>query len=260
LLRHTFVHCPGIGAHRERALWDRGYVDWDAFLDRHPPGPWRDRIAERLVPERAALDLPRRESWRLLPDFLGRVVYLDIETDGVSDAITCVGVSDGVSARAYVAGEDLDRFPESLGRAALIVTYNGTCFDLPILARAFPEVPFERLLHLDVRWALHRLGLRGGLKAAERAMGIGRSAAIAGADGWTAVLLWRAHRAGHPRALDTLLHYCLADVVGLKPLAAIAYNRLTEGLPFPVPPVAEGVTPAIPYRPDGDLVRGLRGG
>src|SRR6185503_12009946 len=81
MLRHSFVHCPGIGLARERTLWERGYVDWDAFLDRHPAGGWRDRVAERLTPERAARELPRREAWRLLPECAGSTLYLDLETD-----------------------------------------------------------------------------------------------------------------------------------------------------------------------------------
>jgi uncharacterized protein YprB with RNaseH-like and TPR domain len=258
VLLHSFVHCPGIGLHRERALWEQGYVDWDAFLDRHPPGGFRDRVVERLLPERAARELPRREAWRLLPEYAGRTLYLDIETDGSTAAVTCIGVSDGVTARAYVEGEDLHRFPEALDGVALLVTYAGTAFDLPILQRRFPDLDLRRFLHLDLRHAVHRLGLRGGLKAAEAACGIPRAAAIAGADGWTAVLLWRAFRAGHPRALDTLRHYCLADAVNLKPLAAIAYNRLTAGLPFEVLPVPEGLVPVIPHVPDGELVARLR--
>lgn len=258
MLKHSFVHCPGVGLPRERTLWERGYVDWDAFLDGHPPGPWRDRIAERLVPERAARELPKREAWRLLPDGAGQTLYLDLETDGSTSAVTCIGVSDGVGARAYVEGVDLHRFPEALEGIRFLVTYNGTGFDVPILQRRFPELDLRRFLHVDLRPALHRLGLRGGLKAAEAACGVGRARAIQGADGWTAVLLWRAHRDGHPRALDTLCHYCLADAVNLKPLAAIAYNRLTADLPFPVLPIPEGLVPVIPHLPDGDLVARLR--
>ena len=258
VLSHTFVHCPGIGLHRERTLWAQGYVDWEAFVAGHPPGAWRDRVAERLVPERAVRDLPRREAWRLLPECAGRILYLDLETDGGNGAITCIGVSDGVTARAFVEGEDLHRFPETLEGVALLVTYGGAGFDLPILIRRFPDLDLRRFLHLDLRHALHRLGLGGGLKAAEAACGIRRAAAIHGADGWTAVQLWRAHCQGHPRALETLRHYCLADTVSLKPLAAIAYNRLTADLPFEVLPVPEGLVPVIPHAPDGDLVARLR--
>lgn len=257
MLRRTFIHCPGIGPHRERELWRGGYPDWDAFLDRHPPGRWRDLIVSRLNLERVAQDLPRRETWRLYPDFSTRTGYLDIETDGVSPTITCIGLYDGTAVQAFVRGEDLGRFPAAVERFELLVTYNGSCFDLPILQATFPRVDFRRVLHVDLRFPLHRLGCRGGLKAAERSAGIVRDQAIQGADGYTAVLLWRAHRSGHPRALETLLRYCLEDVVNLKPLIVHAYNGLVADLPLAVPRLSAPAVPVIPYRADADLVRDL---
>lgn len=259
MLRHTFLHCPGIGAKRERDLWARGYEDWEEFLQRHPAGPWRDIIAERLTPERAARDLPRREAWRLAATFAGRIGYLDIETDGGTgpDNITCVGLSDGVTCEAFVAEETLHLLPEALERFDLLVTYNGSCFDLPILQSAFPRVDLGRFHHVDLRWPLSRLGWRGGLKSAEREAGILRAMELQGVDGWTAVLLWRAHRAGHPGARETLLRYCLEDVVNLVPLLVRTYNRLLEELPIEVPPLLEGPRPEVPFRADHGLVRDL---
>ena len=260
MLRHTFLHVPGVGEKRERDLWMRGFSDWEAFRRDHPPGAWRDLILGYLDEERALAALPRREAWRLAPEFPRRTLYLDIETTGLSlegDSVTCVGVSDGRTVAAYVRGENLGRFPESLEGVELLVTYNGSMFDLPILARAFPKVGFERFRHIDLRFPLHRLGVKGGLKGAERQLGLSRPDEILGVDGWTAVLLWRAHRTGAPRALETLLRYCLEDVVNLKPLLAIAYNRLTSNFPIAIPPIEDADRPAIPYRADPDLVRGL---
>jgi len=260
MLRHTFLHVPGIGEKRERDLWRRGFTDWDAFRRHHPPGAWRDLIVERLDDDLAARAMPRREAWRLAAQYAGKLLFLDIETTGLSfteDSITCVGVSDGEQVAAYVQGENLRRFPEALDGVELLVTYNGAMFDLPVLARAFPEVPFRNLHHIDLRVPLHRIGIKGGLKGAEKQLGLVRPDEIAGVDGYTAVLLWRAHRAGHPGALETLLRYCLEDVVNLKPLLAEAYNRLTAGLPIEVPPIADVAKPGIPYRADRDLVQHL---
>src|SRR5262245_24635926 len=260
MLRHTFLHVPGVGEKRERDLWRRGFTDWEAFRRGHPAGAWRELILSHLDDERAARALPRREAWRLANEFPGRTLYLDIETTGLSfegDSVTCVGVSDGTSTKAYVRGRDLDRFPEALDGIELLVTYNGSSFDLPILKAAFPDVAFERFHHIDLRFPLRRLGTRGGLKGAERQLGIGRSEAIDGVDGFMAVLLWQAHRAGAATALDTLLRYCLEDVVNLKPLLALAYNRLSAGLPFPISPIDDDVRPPIAHAADPELVRDL---
>ena len=259
MLRHTFLHCPGIGEKRERDLWAQGYPHWEAFLGAHPPGGWRDLIAERLTVERAAHDLPRREAWRLATSFPGRIGYLDIETDGGTgpESITCVGLSDGARCEAFVAEDNLHLLPDALERFDLLVTYNGSCFDLPILQRSFPRIDFRRFHHVDLRWPLSRLGWRGGLKAAEREAGILRGLEVQGVDGWTAVHLWRAHREGHPRALETLLRYCLEDVVNLVPLMVRTYNRMVASLPIEVPPLLEGPRVEIPFRADPALVRDI---
>ena len=260
MLRHTYLHVPGVGEKRERDLWLRGFTDWEAFRRGHPEGGWRELILSHLDDERAARLLPRREAWRLAKEFPGRTLFLDIETTGLSfegDSVTCVGISDGTTTRAFVRGQDLSSFPEALEGVELLVTYNGSSFDIPVLKAAFPDVDFNRFHHIDLRFPLHRLGVKGGLKGAEKQLGIARSDVIEGVDGFMAVLLWRAHREGNATALDTLLRYCLEDVVNLKPLLALAYNRLTAGLPLDVAPIEADMLPPIAYAADFELVRDL---
>jgi hypothetical protein len=260
VLRQTFIHVPGVGERRERDLWRRGYVDWDAFLRRHPPGPAHDRIAAHLDPDRAARALPPRETWRLAADFQGTTAFLDVETTGLGTdgaSLTCIGLSDGARVETFVRGRDLHRFEAAIRRFSLLVTYNGACFDLPVLQSAFPRLDLRRFLHVDLRYPLRRLGLAGGLKVVEAKLGLGRADEVAGADGFLAVQLWHAHRRGHPRALETLLAYCLEDVVNLKPLLAHAYNELSRALPLRVAPLSDRTKPAIPHHADGDLVREL---
>ena len=260
MLRHTYLHVPGVGEKRERDLWARGYADWEAFRGGHPGGAWRELILTHLDEERAARNLPRREAWRLAREFPGRTLFLDIETTGLSfegDSVTCVGVSDGTTTRAYVRGNDLSDFPDALCDVELLVTYNGSSFDVPVLKSAFPRVSFDRFHHIDLRFPLHRLGVKGGLKGAEKTLGIDRSDAIEGVDGFMAVQLWREHRKGSETALDTLIRYCLEDVVNLKPLLALAYNRLSAGLPIDVPPIEDDTRPCIQYEADPELVRAL---
>ncbi len=261
MLRHTFLHVPGVGVKREIDLWQRGFTDWEAFRLRHPGGAWRDLILSHLDDDRAARGMPKRELWRLAGEFPGRTLFLDIETTGLSftdDCVTCVGVSDGTTTRAFVKGRDLPSFPEVLEGIDLLVTYNGASFDLPVLRNAFPGVEFDRFHHIDLRGPLHRLGFKGGLKGAERQLGIARPEAIDGVDGFMAVLLWRAHQAGVATAADTLVRYCLEDVVNLKPLLATVYNRLTSGLPLAVAPISDEARPPIDFIADAELVDELR--
>src|SRR5512143_3396336 len=155
MLRHTFLHVPGVGEKRERELWTRGFTDWAAFRRGYPEGAWRELILGHLDEETAARALPKREAWRLAGEFPGRTLFLDIETTGLSfegDSVTCVGVSDGRGVAAYVRGQNLSRFPEALEGVELLVTYNGASFDLPVLRNAFPAVRFDRFHHIDLRF------------------------------------------------------------------------------------------------------------
>jgi uncharacterized protein YprB with RNaseH-like and TPR domain len=260
VIQRTFIHVPGIGQRRERTLWERGYADWELFLRDHPPGAWKDLIASRLDERIVRRDLPARETWRMLASFPGRTAYLDLETEGLAvghDAITCIGLSDGRDVEVFVRGENLSDFPRALRRFELLVTYNGSCFDMPVLRHAFPALDWDRLIHVDLRYPARRVGLTGGLKSIERALGLARSEEIAGAGGYLAVLLWKAHREGRAGARDTLVHYCLSDTVHLKPLAAHVFNHLTRDLPLAVAPMRDVAIPSIPYRPDASLVREL---
>jgi uncharacterized protein YprB with RNaseH-like and TPR domain len=260
MLRHSYLHVPGVGEKRERDLWLRGFTDWEAFRRGHPAGAWRELILSHLDERRAARALPRRETWRLAREFPGRTLFLDIETTGLSfqgDSVTCVGVSDGTTTRAFVRGRDLSEFPGYAREFELLVTYNGSSFDIPVLKSAFPKVDFDRFHHIDLRFPLHRLGVKGGLKGAEKQLGIARSDAIEGVDGFMAVQLWSEHRAGSKTALDTLIRYCLEDVVNLKPLLALVFNRLTAGLPVAIAPIDDDRRPRIPFEADADLVRAL---
>jgi hypothetical protein len=260
LLERTFIHIPRIGEKRETALWARGYTSWDRFREAYPPGAFREHAVSYLDRDLAARSLPRAQAWRLFPEFAGRVLYLDIETTGLHpgpDSVTCIGTYDGRTVRAFVAGADIDEFEHTLNRAELLVTYNGACFDLPFLKTAFPRLDLDRPAHIDLMYPLRKLGFRGGLKGVERQLCIRRDESIAGADGCTAVLLWRAHERGNPNAIETLVRYCLEDVVNLEPLMIEVFNRFVGTYPLDVPGLPCPPRPKIAAQADADLVRRL---
>lgn len=241
MLRQTFLHIHGVGERTEEKLWRAGACTWEEFraLARPPVGPrLAERMDEELVRSEEALRdgryryfarrLPPREHWRALPEFRGRVAYLDIETTGLSfgrDDVTVVGVYDGRRERAYVKGVNLGDLPAALNQAKVLVTFNGSRFDLPFLRRAFPRVRLDQI-HVDLIHPLRRLGFRGGLKAIERQVGIQRDEETEGLSGFDAVRLWRAYEAGDESALDLLLAYNAEDVVNLEALADLAYAEL----------------------------------
>lgn len=243
VLRQTFLHVPGVGYRTEERLWQSGVGSWDDVLeDRMASVSPRLRtvLGEEILRSEEALRrgryryftvrLPLREHWRAWPDFRGAVAYLDIETTGLDigrDAVTVVGVYDGTRKRSFIQGENLEDLPAALEPVRLLVTFNGSRFDVPFLRRAFPRMRLDQL-HLDLMNPLQRLGYWGGLKRIERRLGIERSEETSGLGGLAAVRLWEAYERGDDDALDTLVAYNLEDVVNLEPLAEFAYRSLRE--------------------------------
>ena len=258
LLRATFVHLPGVGPETEVSLWRQGVVDW-RDLRAALPGPGRlgAGVAAGLDgSERALADgdvawfgrrLPARECWRLYPEFRTRTAFLDIETTSLSPyegIVTVVTVHGGGATRTFVAGDTLEELPAYLRRFPILVTFNGSRFDVPFLESAFPSfVPPP--VHVDLRFLLYRLGLAGGLKRIESTVGLGDRSGVEGVDGLEAVRLWQEFRRGRAAALDRLVRYNRADTTNLEPLLELAVRELTARLPLvpadpaPAPPTAE---------------------
>lgn len=252
MLEKTFLHVPGIGQETERRLWRQGITDWGEALARPEPprgfaaDRWqlvRDFAAdsqgslERLEHRYFAGLLPATHHWRAVPAFRRHIAYVDIETDGGMgpQSITVVGIYDGQRVRSYVKGENLAEAAEELQRHSLLVTFNGSTFDLPLLRRAFPRVDWSHL-HVDLRYALGQLGLKGGLKQIEKEVGLQRQGVIQGLGGDDAIWLWQAYRRGDRGALETLLAYNAADIENLEVLLDMAWPQLRER--------AEGAAPA----------------
>ncbi len=249
MLCNTFIHLPGIGPVRERALWQRQILDWDCFLAAVEGGRLRDGIYESAAPvvrqsvEAAAggdarfFDalLPRGETWRIYPDFGDRALFLDIETTGLSahyDQVTMIGTLGGGKLALFVNGVNLDQFPAYVARFPLLVTFNGSQFDVPFLRAHFPDARLDQA-HIDLRFVLGSLGYRGGLKAVERTLRLTRDPAIQGVDGFEAVRLWHRHRRGDRAALMKLALYNLTDVVNMVELVEIAVRLKCRRLTLP---------------------------
>jgi uncharacterized protein YprB with RNaseH-like and TPR domain len=179
--------------------------------------------------------LPSGETWRLYSEFADRAVFLDIETTGLSpyyDEVTVIGALGGGKPALFVSGMNLDRFPAYIRQFPLVVTFNGSQFDVPFLRAHFPQARLDQA-HIDLRFVLASLGYRGGLKMVERSLGLRRDPSIQGVDGFEAVRLWHRFRRGDRTALETLVLYNLTDVVNLVELVEIAVKLKAGRLAFP---------------------------
>ncbi len=249
MLTATFIHAQGIGPVLEKRLWEAGILSWRDALGREAGLPLSDAQKALLMPTLeasvTALELgdwgyfarvlPQSEHWRAAPEFMDRIGFLDIETNGGfrSDSITIIGVYDNDESRIYIKDQDLEEFATDSENYALWVTFFGTGFDLPFLRRRFPDLAL-RQLHVDLCPALRRLGFRGGLKRIEHQLGIARTPETEGLSGMDAVRLWRQWRRFKDQdALDLLVAYNRADIENLSLLLAFAYGKLKIASGFP---------------------------
>jgi uncharacterized protein YprB with RNaseH-like and TPR domain len=248
MLESTFQLARGFGAARERRVWNAGVTHWRDLLGGAGTGlPPRADAHLRALVDRASDALlrrdgaalvtmvPAREVWRLLPAFIDGALFLDIETgdDDVAYAgISAIGLLTAGGPRLLLGGRDLALFPSLARSHDMLVTFNGLSFDVPVLRQAFPGWS-PPPIHVDLRHVLASAGHRGGLKAIEVALGMGRPDHLAGIGGCDAAWLWRLGCSGDRSALRRFAEYNLYDVINLPSLAALAYNALVEAVAVP---------------------------
>lgn len=246
MITRTFQHIPGVGPWREKDLWAKGIDRWSEFPEEAGLVISRkvDPVArERIAQARAALDerdlgrlaamFPGREHWRLYREFREQAVFFDIETDGRAEQRpTVVSLFSAAGLEIFVQERNLEELPGALARFPIWVTFNGTCFDVPVLERHLPGM-IRPLVHLDLRFICRMVGLSGGLKAIEDELGIARPLHLRGVNGYDAVLLWRAYQESKDlEALRFLAEYNLYDTFQLRTVMELTYNRATAQLAF----------------------------
>lgn len=272
MLTRTFQHMQGIGEATEQLIWERGIHTWEDF---RPPLNNRFNARIRAMVDRALIDsfralargdvqffsraLPHSLRWRLFPEFSKTAAYLDIETTGLDrahDTITTIAFYAGSEIKWYVQGQNLDDFPRDIERYNLLISYNGSCFDVPFIERFF-NIRLNAA-QIDLRFVLGSMGFRGGLKRCEKTLGIERPG-MTDIDGYTAVLLWNDYiRNRNQRALETLLAYNICDAANLAALMTIAYNHAISSTPFADLQLPAPELPALPFSVDRETVERLQ--
>jgi uncharacterized protein YprB with RNaseH-like and TPR domain len=141
-------------------------------------------------------------------------IDLDIETDW-SRRLTLVGFRSVSTGLVQLVGDEITaaRLQRELPVTGVLFTYNGHCFDLPVIRDQLGVDLRARYTSHDLRWICQRNGLRGGQKAIEQELGFART--LEGLNGRDAIALWTRHLRGDPSALATLLSYNREDLDGL---------------------------------------------
>ena len=233
MLTSTFQHLKGIGDKIEEQMWRRGILSWEQYVS----SITRQRTlfdkpqleAESILSEsfRAyengdmaffAKRLNNAEFYRIALEFPSEVLFLDIETTGLSiyyDQITIVGWSVDNRYSVYIQGEDDTEFRSALANAKVIVTFNGTLFDLKFIDKYFKNIVIPPV-HIDLRYFAKRVELTGGQKKIEKEIGFTRESEIEGMLGEAAPILWHKYRRGEMDAMRRLIEYNHADIEGMK--------------------------------------------
>ena len=162
--------------------------------------------------------LPKREFYRIAASFPERCVFLDIESTGLStyyDQVTLVGWSVGSTYTVLVDPSQIEQLQRDLREHPIVVTFNGSLFDLPFLAKRF-KTDWSGLFHVDLRYLAKRVGLTGGQKKIEVEIGLTRKGSLEGITGAEAVALWFDYKEGDLNALRELVRYNHADIEGMK--------------------------------------------
>ncbi len=249
-LFHSFTFIKGIGIRTEGALNELGVHCWDDIIKRQRPELFPKQKWDSLLSGvNSALEalkildvsqltslIPKVEHWKMIPTFIGRIAYLDIETTGLShhySHITTIAVYDGKKVHDFIRGENLDEFPGFIAKFPAIATFYGKSFDIPFIKHEM-RIEFHQI-HFDVCFLLRRLKIKGGLKRIKRRFGISRGGLDA-LDGYMAVLLWKRFEKTQEREyLETLLAYNNEDVINLEFPLNKAYNLLIEKEPVFIP-------------------------
>ena len=248
MIENTFLLLERIKKGMQQKFFQQGILTWNDFLKKtEVKGLSNQRklfYNKKLVEAKQALyrhdseyffnRLPNSEAWRLYDFFRDEAVFLDIETSGWYTDVTVVGLFDGFKTMTMVKGINLDgkTLKRHLKKYKIIVTYNGLSFDAVVLNKYYPGV-IPKIPHFDLRFHCDRIGLRGGLKAVERTLGISRQDEVDGLSGGDAVFLWNAYKAsGNLKHLHTLIAYNEEDIMNLKPIAEhIVRTEVAQSLP-----------------------------
>jgi uncharacterized protein YprB with RNaseH-like and TPR domain/predicted nuclease with RNAse H fold/dephospho-CoA kinase len=247
MLRQTFQHINGFTEAKERELWKRHIFTWEDYnLLNNQLSLFTEFETDPILESVKMLQnndfeyfterLPKYLFYRIANSFPEQTIFLDIETTGLShfyDDITLIGWSLNNNYK-YILGNQFDKIDllkQDLTKAACIVTFNGTLFDIPFLKKKIPDLEFPKC-HVDLRFFSRRHGYQGGQKEIERLLKVNRPEDLKEVSGGDAVVLWYKYKEGDNDSLRKLIKYNAYDLWGMKNILEIICNQIinNEGI------------------------------
>jgi len=194
-----------------------------------------DDLLKKFEREFKKLNLSEKEKWQVYFYFPSHILFVDIETEGLSkekNDITLIGIYKEGRYYPFIKNLNLDKALKFLAYTPIWITFGGENFDVPFIKKTFPQLKTP-LIHIDLFFLAKEVGLRGGLKKIEKMLGIVRE--TEGLNGYDAVKLWKKWVEKKDKsALKKLIIYNKEDVVNLKKIMdyVIIKLRKTEEMKY----------------------------
>jgi uncharacterized protein YprB with RNaseH-like and TPR domain len=151
-------------------------------------------------------------------------IYLDVETEW-DRTLTVLGFHSRETGTVQLVGSEITarRLRSVLPKTGRLVTFNGHCFDLPVIHKQLGIHLRSTHDSVDLRYVCARCQLTGGQKLVEQRLGIVRK--TEGVDGQEAIKLWSRHLRGDRAALELLLAYNEEDLLGMREIECVLKKR-----------------------------------
>jgi len=157
--------------------------------------------------------------------FKHQALCIDVEATKWNGPISIIGVykpKEGeIDYTAFVKGENLtlDNLKQAFAHCKLLITFNGTNYDVPEIKKQFPGVIPENTPVIDLYLLAKKLDLDTGLKTLEQTFKIFRKEEVENKRK-TSTKMWRKYeKTGNKKFLDNLIEYNRQDTINLYPLA-----------------------------------------
>lgn len=188
-----------------------------------------DSLLKEFEKEFKKLNLSEKEKWQVYFYFPSHILFVDIETEGLSkekNDITLIGIYKEGRYYPFIKNLNLDKALKFLAYTPIWITFGGENFDVPFIKKTFPQLKTP-LIHIDLFFLAKEVGLRGGLKKIEKMLGIVRE--TEGLNGYDAVKLWKKWVEEKDKsALKKLIIYNKEDVVNLKKIMDYVIIKLRK--------------------------------
>jgi len=188
-----------------------------------------DSLLKEFEKEFKKLNLSEKEKWQVYFYFPSHILFVDIETEGLSkekNDITLIGIYKESKYYPFIKNLNLDKALKFLAYTPIWITFGGENFDVPFIKKTFPQLKTP-LIHIDLFFLAKEVGLRGGLKKIEKMLGIVRE--TEGLNGYDAVKLWKKWVEEKDKsALKKLIIYNKEDVVNLKKIMDYVIIKLRK--------------------------------